>query len=238
MLARSVISEVVVVVPAKDEEDLLPACLESVLRAARVLAEEAPAVGVGVTLLLDGCTDGSAGVAARWPQVRAVHAEAGGAGAARRLAVEHALVQAASRAERVWIATTDADSRVPRDWLVEHLALAESGVGLVLGTVEPDPADLDAERLAAWHAAHRLADGHGHVFGANLGVRADAYLAAGGFPVRSSGEDTALALAVKALGVRWRATDGCRVVTSGRLRGRARGGFADYLTASAPLPSA
>jgi hypothetical protein len=148
--------------------------------------------------------------------------------------VRHALARSAARRERIWIASTDADSRVPRDWLVEHLALAESGVGLVLGTVVPDPADLDPERLAAWYGAHRLADGHGHVFGANLGVRADVNGAAGGFPARASGEDEALVLAAKALGVRWRATDACRVVTSGRLRGRAPGGFADYLAAAIP----
>ncbi|GAB2736141.1 glycosyltransferase family 2 protein [Sinomonas soli] len=234
MSGRHAVSEVVVVIPAKDEEELLPGCLRSVAAAVRELAAAAPRVRAGVTVVLDGCSDGSADVVARWPQVRAVEGMAGSAGAARRLGVRHALARAEARRERVWIASTDADSRVPRDWLVEHVALAESGVGLVLGTVVPDPADLDPERLAAWYAAHRLADGHGHVFGANLGVRADVYGAAGGFPARASGEDEALVLAAKALGVRWRATDACRVVTSGRLRGRVRGGFADYLAAALP----
>lgn len=235
MRGRAAISEVVVVIPAKDEEELLPRCLESVSVATRVLAEAAPAVRTRVTVVLDGCSDGSAAVVSGWPQVRAVEAEAGSAGAARHLGILHALSCVESRNDRVWIATTDADSRVPSDWLVEQLALAESGVGLVLGTVVPDPADLEPDRLAAWHGAHRLADGHSHVFGANLGVRADVYAAAGGFPPQLSGEDQTLALAAKALGVRWRATDSCRVVTSGRLRGRAPGGFADYLAAALPI---
>jgi glycosyltransferase involved in cell wall biosynthesis len=221
----------VVVIPAKDEEELLPGCLQSVGEAVRELASAAPRVHAEVTVVLDRCRDGSAEVVAQWPGVRAVEAEAGSAGAARHLGVRHALAGLQAQTERVWIATTDADSRVPRDWLVEHLALAESGIGLVLGTVVPDPEDLDAERLAAWQRAHLLADGHVHVFGANLGVRADVYAAAGGFPAQASGEDEALVLAAKALGVRWRATDSCRVVTSGRLRGRAPGGFADYLAA-------
>lgn len=234
LISAGPISVVAVVIPAKDEEELLPRCLASVGTAVAALARAAPHIQASVTVVLDGCRDGSAEVVARSPGVDSVKADAGSAGAARDLGVRRAIAASDTAAERTWIATTDADSRVPPDWLVQHLALAESGVGLLLGTVEPDAADLEPRRRRAWLDAHWLADGHRHVFGANLGVRADVYEAAGGFPAAASGEDVALVRAAKALGVRWSATDACRVRTSGRLRGRARGGFADYLAAVLP----
>jgi glycosyltransferase involved in cell wall biosynthesis len=228
------IAEVAVVVPAKDEEELLPRCLSSVHAAVAALADGCPDVRASVTVVLDGCRDGSAAVVAGWPSTHAVEADAGNAGGARDIGVRRALAAARVSPDQVWVATTDADSRVPPDWLLQHLALAEQGVSLLIGTVQPDGADLGARRLRAWFDAHRLGDGHGHVFGANLGVRADVYDALGGFPGQDSGEDVALVQAAKAHGVRWRATDACRVLTSGRLHGRARGGFADYLAAALP----
>ena len=71
------------------------------------------------------------------------------------------------------------------------------------------------------------AEGHRHIHGANLGVSASAYVRAGGFAALASSEDVALVQALKASGARiaWSALP--RVVTSSRIRGRTRGGFAD-----------
>ena len=228
---RTAIREVVVIIPAKDEEDLLPRCLASVDASLRTLALSRPSVRVSVTVALDGCRDASAEVVSRWPGVRGISLEAGSAGAARAAGVTEALALASAPVQDVWIASTDADSAVPNSWLVHQLDLAREGMDLVLGTVVPDPDDVDPQRHAAWLALHTLADGHGHVFGANLGVRADAYLAAGGFPGVPSGEDAALVEGARRLGLRVRATDGARVLTSGRLSGRSPGGFADFLAA-------
>ncbi|MEO5709728.1 MAG: hypothetical protein ABIQ59_07890 [Nocardioidaceae bacterium] len=70
---------------------------------------------------------------------------------------------------------------------------------------------------------------HGHVHGANLAVRADAYLDVGGFPGAVHGEDQALVDALVARGHRLLRTREISVVTSGRLVGRAQDGLADHL---------
>ena len=77
-------------------------------------------------------------------------------------------------------------------------------------------------------------DTHHHVYGANLAVRADAYLDVGGFPHAVHGEDQALVDALEAAGHRLLRTTAVTVVTSGRLVGRATGGLADRLASLEP----
>jgi hypothetical protein len=109
------------------------------------------------------------------------------------------------------------------------LGFADSDVDLVLGTVLPD--DLPASVLDRWLRHHRLVEGHPHVHGANLGIRADTYLAIGGFARISVGEDSALAQLAEAAEAAIVRTAVLPVLTSARLRGRAAGGFASYLEA-------
>ena len=70
---------------------------------------------------------------------------------------------------------------------------------------------------------------HDHVYGANLAVRADAYLAVGGFPAVPHGEDQALVDRLQLSGYRLLRTAQVTVRTSGRLAARAPGGLADRL---------
>ena len=72
-------------------------------------------------------------------------------------------------------------------------------------------------------------DGHLHVHGANLGMVAEAYVAAGGVPPLALAEDHALVAALRARGSRLVATGRIPVVTSGRRESRTVGGFADHL---------
>jgi hypothetical protein len=74
-----------------------------------------------------------------------------------------------------------------------------------------------------------VGSGHRHVYGANLGVRADAYLAVGGFPGDGAGEDHGLWTRLRAAGYPVISSAASRVTTSARLRGRAEGGLADLL---------
>ena len=74
--------------------------------------------------------------------------------------------------------------------------------------------------------------------GANLGVRADAYLAAGGHPRLATGEDVALVRSLEALGARLLRTAVDPVLTSGRRVGRAPDGVAGDLAALEHSPSA
>jgi hypothetical protein len=86
-----------------------------------------------------------------------------------------------------------------------------------------------------WLGRHQLRDGHPHVHGANLGVRGDAYLALGGWPALSAGEDAELARRATAAGyLQISRTAAIPVVTSTRQVSRVPRGFAGYLRDLAP----
>ncbi len=203
-------------------------------------AEEAgrafPGVVVRVTVVLDSCTDDSERVLAGASWVDVVTVSSGVVGTVRAHGIDRARRHAThADPRRVWIACTDADTVVPGDWLSLQLSLAATGHELIVGTVHPDPADLPAEVLEAWRSRHRLAEGHTHVHGANLGFSLAAYEAVGGFARLRIGEDVDLVARMRAAEVPWVATDRTQVMTSGRRLSRAPGGFAGYLRAIAAL---
>ncbi len=230
------IDRVVVVIPVRNEQDLLPRCLNALGRAVAVV----PAgTVVSVVLVLDRCTDASAAAAARHPLLQTLAVTAGSVGAARRAGVRHLLGAGPGArpgvggggigaAAHTWIATTDADSAVPPNWLTAQLSFARNGAELVLGTVYPDDA-LSAASAERWAQGHLLHDGHPHIHGANLGVRADRYLEVGGFASVTADEDVQLVAALRARDVVEVRSAQITVLTSGRLRGRAPDGFAGYL---------
>ena len=233
------VRRVVLTIPARNEETLLEECLREVQRAVDALHRVRPDINVVTVVGLDGCTDRSAAVAAR-AGVHTVTLNGVGVGTTRDAAITHGLSLVSSLPDtlsehHIWVACTDADSLVPITWLIRQLMWAESGMDLVIGTVEPD-GPIDPAVLAAWHSHHRLVEGHTHVHGANLGMRANTWRAAGGFGPRTVDEDVALAARVQANGNRWVATDTTRVATSARLHGQAKGGFADYLSVLSESP--
>lgn len=216
---------VAVVVPARDEACLLAGCLDAVAQA----AAHAP-VPVTVVVALDRCRDATPDVVAARPEVLAVRCEAGVVGRARAVGVGLALDRLrAHPPDRTWLASTDADSRVPEDWLTHQLALADDGVDLVLGTVDLQ-GDSPGAGAARWRREYTRLVGptsHGHVHGANLGVRASTYLAAGGFPPVATDEDVLLTRAVTRLpGSVVVPTVAVPVATSDRRLGRAPAGVA------------
>lgn len=224
------IERMLVVVPARDEADSVGACVTSIREAARSLRAAHPRIAVRVVVVADACSDATAGIARR-AGAEVVEIDARAVGAARQAGVDHGLD--VRRASATWIATTDGDSAVPRSWLLDHLAAAAAGAALVVGGVEPDPAHLAPPVLAAWHARHDGLPTAASVHGANLGVRADALVRAGGFAPLALHEDVDLVARLRADGARIDAVARPRVRTSGRLRGRAEGGFASYLAALA-----
>jgi glycosyltransferase involved in cell wall biosynthesis len=229
------VDSVVVVIPARNEEELVGACLRAVARAVAhthtVLGERAPLIRV--EFVADHCTDSTAVVARGFDGVRvlerATGAPVGNVGAARAAGVTAGLDQIAGPRDRVWLAHTDADSRVPENWIVEQLAMAADGADLMVGTVRPDFADLSPSQVMRWNATHFPGQPNGHVHGANLGIRADLYLAAGGFLPQSEHEDVDLARRALLAGARSVPTDCCEVITSGRSVGRTPGGYAAFL---------
>jgi glycosyltransferase involved in cell wall biosynthesis len=229
-----------VVVPARDEAQLLPAALRAL--AAAAAHPRVRDVRVLTVVVADSCRDGTGAIAERAGAV-VVRGRFRNPGRARAAGARHALALLAGAEHETWLASTDADSTVPPQWLAQHAEAAADGWDALVGTVAvPGGSPLELRHQALYDAG-RPGDGtawhHRHVHGANLGVAAPAYRAVGGFPPLATGEDHALVAALERAGHRVLRTAAAPVTTSARLRGRAVGGFADHLAglaARAPAP--
>ncbi|MEU0126623.1 glycosyltransferase [Streptomyces sp. NPDC006289] len=223
-----------VVIPAHNEQVLLPSALAAVARAAR--HPSLASTRVLTVVAADACTDATHALARRAGALVAP-LDSRSPGQARAAGAALALRTLGLDPGDVWIASTDADSEVPPRWLAHQRACAEQGWEAVVGTVRPHgwpPAlgDVIRDHVREYEAAGRRPDRpdlHPHVHGANLGVRADAYLGCGGYPALESGEDHALVSALLAGGHRVLRTRRFPVLTSARLTARAHDGYADHL---------
>ncbi|MFT4173031.1 MAG: glycosyltransferase [Rhodocyclaceae bacterium] len=215
---------IAVIVPAHNERVHLPRTLTALLQASRhpdLKGEE-----VRVLVVLDACDDGSADVVAAF-DVAALHTAVRNVGAARARGADRMLAEGAR-----WLAFTDADTVVAPTWLASQLALGADAVCGSVAVEDWTPHGAQGETVRACFAhAYTDADGHRHIHGANLGVSATAYRAAGGFAPLACGEDVALVAALTQIGARIAWSAAPRVVTSARTDARARGGFGDTLLA-------
>jgi glycosyltransferase involved in cell wall biosynthesis len=233
MRGPRVIRSVGVVVPAHDEEELLPDCLAALHAAAAQAGAQRPGLRVRIVVAADACSDGTAALA-RDAGVTVVVLGARNVGRARAAGLRRILrhVPRNELATGLWLATTDADSRVPADWLARQLRYAAAGWEAVAGTVSvtdwtghlPGTAAEFARQYGVWQGPHP------HVHGANLGFTAPAYLDVGGFRPLRTGEDRALVAAMQAQGRRVLRASSLPVVTSARRRYRAPSGFGYDLT--------
>jgi glycosyltransferase involved in cell wall biosynthesis len=225
-----------VVVPVHNEEELVCAALESVsdaineLRVLKIASE--------IVVVLDACVDDSARLVAEWQQRHArrsaapmslVTCDARNVGIARGLGCAVALDALRDiDPARVWLATTDADSHVPRRWLRTQLLRHEEGRDVWAGRVHVTDWSLHRRVLqTTWQ--HDYDSEHQPIHGANLGFNAGVYVAAGGFPPLRTGEDRALVRAMSLRGADCCFDDSLRVVTSARRAARAPLGFAHAL---------
>ncbi|WP_244496337.1 glycosyltransferase [Methylobacterium indicum] len=247
----------VVAVPVRNEVDRIGPCL-------RALAGQEGAGAFGIVLFLNNCTDGTAAAVAElagplglplrviardWPGAQA--------GWARREAMEAAAAWLDEGASEGVILTTDADSRVPPDWIARNLAALARGADAVAGRIAldeaeaarlPDALHARGRREGAYEALlvalearidplpHDPAPRHATRSGASLAVSLSAYRAAGGLPALPLGEDRAFVAALLAIDARVRHDPGIVVVTSGRLDGRAPGGAADTMRLRCEAP--
>ncbi|AUS77066.1 family 2 glycosyl transferase [Actinoalloteichus sp. AHMU CJ021] len=233
------IGAVGVVVPARDEAELVGACLRSVLRSVRALP---PGVESAVCVVADRCADPT--------EVVARHALAGHRrvvvlgndaeltiGEVRDLGVDSVrTLLSAHPAERTLLLHTDADTVVTPRWASEHLARCAEGAHAVAGAARlssPPTSRLARIRYRDVLERARRPEGHGNVYGANLGVRADAFEAVGGFGAVAHGEDHGLWRRLDAGGFRVRYDSAATVITSGRVVGRAPSGLAALLASLA-----
>ncbi|MGD0062564.1 MAG: glycosyltransferase [Streptosporangiaceae bacterium] len=233
------IEAVGVVVPAHNEETLLPACLTALRHAA-----EAVSIPVHVLVVADACHDGTVATA-RACGAQVIRIGARNVGAARAAGMSMLLrrpavpgLVTARDPSAVWLATTDADTVVPPGWLQCQLRYASQGWDVVLGTVTvPDWDGYPPHVPAAFDALYGFGDGpHPHVHGANLGIRASAYLGAGGFRPLRTAEDHALLAAATEAGCSVLQASDITVETSARRHARAPQGFSHVLRTLAALP--
>lgn len=220
-----------IVIPARNEEDRIGACLAAV--GAAVRRAGLPAV---TCVVADRCVDTTA-ARARAATVEGVEvvvtAHDRWIGQVRTLGLHRAIALLGGAPERIWLLNTDADTLVPPTWVLDHLRHARAGALAVAGAVDlDDPHVLPTDVLDRYSAlvARRVTDHtHGHAYAANLGVRADAFLRVGGFPPIVCGEEHALLARLRRADLRVVSPTDVRVRTSARTQGRARGGLADLL---------
>ena len=206
---------IAVIIPAHNEETLMGACLSAVHCA--TVSPELQGEPVLVVVVADCCGDRTAVVAQSFG-AETLLVDFRNVGKSRAAGADFAL-----RAGARWLAFTDADSRVEKEWLAAQLRQA---CDLVCGTVTIDDWQGYGERMRRHYAnTYEDRDGHRHIHGANLGVCAKAYQRVGGFAPLHSSEDVALVNALLASGasVAWSAQP--RVVTSARRDFRAPDGF-------------
>lgn len=249
-----------IVVPARDEEAHIQRCLRGL---ASALEQLPPGLACAVCLVLDRCTDRTPERAlaelsrrhargSSLPVEVMYNNERAAVGALRHAGLRRAMrLLPDGPSASTWLLSTDADTTVGSRWVVDHIRHADDGADAVAGLADLDDPDslgqFGRHRYAGILAAGIHGDRHTHVYGANLGVRANAYLAVGGFPPIATGEDQQLLDRLRAAGHRIAAPTDVRVRTSSRLHGRATGGLAEllrglplagepFITGAAPAP--
>lgn len=244
----------VVVIPARDEESRIGACLRALADQEGVTSSD-----YEVIVVLDGCLDATAeliaGFAAGEPRL-ALHtielSAPQGVGRARRRGMDIACERLLSLGRGTGlIVSSDADSVVAPNWLSAQLTLAAAGARAIGGQIELDPIEAlelspeavserrrrSSERLTAVRVREVSGDDEGrtehHQFsGASLALTADAYRECGGLPVRAALEDEALELELQSLGIPIHRSRNVQVQTSARRDGRAPRGLARDLARS------
>ncbi|MCJ2069651.1 glycosyltransferase [Methylobacterium sp. J-030] len=250
--------QAVIAVPVRNEEERIAACLRAIDAQAGLEPGQ-----LGLVLFLNNCTDRTDKIVADLLPtlsipVRVLTESFGGAhaGWARRRAMDAA---AAWLGDAGIILSTDADSRVPPDWVARNRAAIRAGADAVAGRVELDAAEA-ALLPPSLPARGRLEDRydaliteaearidpdphdpwpcHRTAIGATLAVTRAAYDAVGGMPEIPLGEDGAFIARLIEHGLRVRHAPDVCVTISARLAGRAPGGVADTIRARCEEPDA
>jgi glucosyl-3-phosphoglycerate synthase len=241
----------VIVVPARDEQQRIAACIRAL-----GTQRDVPCEQYEVIAILDGCVDATAKTArvaaSQTPGLRLHQIELHspqGVGRARRLGMDLACERLLGLGrEDGLIASTDADSVVAPDWLSAQLELLGEGAEAIGGRIELDGEELgglmpgalalrDRAVMARMRSALRLSAApelveHHQFSGASLALTAAAYARCGGLPVRAALEDEALEHALVDQGVAIHRSARVRVRTSARTNGRAPRGLARDLASA------
>jgi glucosyl-3-phosphoglycerate synthase len=242
--------QAVVVVPARDEEQRIGACLDAL--AGQIEIDPA---AYETIVVLDACADGTEreveAARRRWPAFR-LHTLPGpgrGAGPARATGMDVACarLESVGRVEAL-LATTDADSLVAPDWIARQLEAIAAGAEAIGGEILLDPdeaADLpedvvrgrDADLLERTRLARaRGPADHAHFAGASIGLTPRVYRRTGGMGWLAALEDQELEDRLAEKGVAIHRLRPVQVVTSARTDGRAERGLALDLALAEWIP--
>ncbi len=238
------VATIAVCIPVRDERALLPSLLDALDQQTGVdLAR------VCICFFFDGCEDDgynfvrkrTAGLAYDVALAMGPRLPKPNAGRARSAAMAVGLAHVA-RASGGLLLTTDADSEPHADWLsaaCRALQTADIVAGRIVrdgGGRDPVQTRIEAyfDRLYALRRSidpvdWEPVDCHHFTGGANLGFRASAYQALGGFAPRASGEDALMIDDAGRAGLRVSRDARVLVTTSSRRDGRAMGGLASAL---------
>lgn len=255
----------IVIVPARNEECTLGSTLDALRRQVDSSGRSLDPYLYEVLLLLNNCSDGSVQVARdyqlRYPefcllvQECVLAPEIAHVGTARRMLMDLACTrlevnQSGSISSKAVILSTDADTIVADDWIVQNLAAIDAGAEAVGGVIHLFPEDLaaldDGTRTAYMRdrelqtlVAHleSLLDPdkadpwprHLEHFGASLACTCEAYRRCGGLPPVKPLEDVAFVAALRRAGARIRHAPEVQIYTSARLDGRAEVGLSGQL---------
>ena len=226
-----------VVLPVHNEEELLPAALTALDRSTGHVS--GLSVAFGIIIVLDACTDRSHDVASVWQQdpdgpwsgeIDIIEVDVGNVGQARQIGFEALLSRWSDvDPDDIWLATTDADSEVPLNWISSQLAMRSEGGQVWAGAVTV--ADWSGRREGTAEIWRESYEAECHpIHGANFGIEAALYRETGGFSRLQTGEDRDLFERTLALGAVIGHDPRVRVVTSSRRVARAPRGFAHALS--------
>lgn len=238
--------DVVIAVPACDEESRLPGCLGAI-QAAVDAARRANLIGhVVIAVAAHRCHDTTAEIASvALAETTSTRPHSSGVvwiydhpatvGHVRTELVLEAVHSTGIVARRAWLFSTDADTLVPPHWIMAGLdRAAATGADLITGMVDLDRTETPAiviDRHDDFVRAGTRPDGtHDHAYAANLMIKMDTFLQLGGFPSVEHGEEHSLVAAARAAGDHCVSDSSWRVTTSGRTVGRATHGLASVLS--------
>ncbi len=235
-----------VVVPARDEEELVSACLQALAAQEDVGHQE-----YEVLLVLDACADSTEAraleVATVNPALRLYFLDGPGIGSghARRVGMDAACARlnSSGRPDGL-IASTDADTIVASDWLSAQLDAVASGAKAIGGRIDLPVDGSVPQHLLDWHAErgrrrlHKLLSEpdrvgrteHWQFSGASLAITAEVYGEVGGLEPLPVLEDEGLERVLVQHGIPVERLRSVRAMTSGRLVGRAGRGLAHDLS--------
>ena len=233
------------VVPARNEEDLIGSCLHAL-----ATQEGVSHAAYEILLILDRCTDATEEraleVAREFPELRMhlLYGPGEGSGHARQVGMEAACERLLGLGRlHALISSTDADTVVAPDWLTAQLQAASCGARAIGGRIELANDGSLPREILSWHGErgrlrhqkllsdpnNRGRTEHWQFSGASLALTAAVYREIGGLEPRSSLEDEHLEQVLRQQNIPIERLLSVRVTTSARLSGRAKRGLAHDL---------